>query len=240
MTAGNRPLHQRILADISARIVSGEWPPGHRIPFEHELTAQYGCSRMTVSKALGQLARAGLIERRKRSGSHVARPRSQAAVMEIHDIRTEVEALGLSYGYRLLSRDRHDSAGLEDEAAGFEAGTSLLDLACLHLAGDTPFCLEERVISLDAVPEAAGESFSAVAPGPWLLGHVPWSTAEHVIRATGAGREAARLLDIPAGTPCLAVERRTWSADGVPLTHVRLTYPGASHAVVARFTPAQS
>lgn len=240
MTAKTVPLHQRILADISARIVSGEWPPGHRIPFEHELTAQYDCSRMTVSKALGQLARAGLIERRKRSGSYVARPRSQAAVMEIHDIRTEVEALGLAYGYRLLSHQMRRSAGIEDETAGFEAGTALLDLACLHLAGDAPFCLEERIISLDAVPEAGGESFADIAPGPWLLGHVPWSAAEHVIRAIAAEREAARLLDMPAGAPCLAVERRTWSAGGPPLTHVRLTYPGPSHAVVARFTPTQS
>ncbi|MGO4842794.1 GntR family transcriptional regulator, partial [Rhizobiaceae sp. 2RAB30] len=94
-------LHQRILNDIRDRILSGEWPPGFRIPFEHELTAEYGCSRMTVNKALSQLAKAGLIERRRRSGSFVTRPRSQAAVLEIHDIRIEVEALGLPYRYEL-------------------------------------------------------------------------------------------------------------------------------------------
>jgi GntR family histidine utilization transcriptional repressor len=43
---------------------------------------------MTVNKALSQLAKAGLIERRRRSGSFVRRPRSQAAVLEIHDIAT--------------------------------------------------------------------------------------------------------------------------------------------------------
>lgn len=239
MTADTRPLHQRILADISARIVSGEWPPGHRIPFEHELTEEYGCSRMTVNKALSQLARAGLIERRKRSGSHVARPRSQAAVLEIHDIRAEVEALGLAYGYRLLERRPRTQEGAEVEAAGFDPGASLLDVSCLHLAGEAPFCLEERTINLGAVPEAADESFATVAPGPWLLGHIPWSAAEHVIRAVEAGRDAARLLGVRAGAACLVVERRTWSA-GQPVTQVRLTYPGASHAVVARFAPAQS
>lgn len=49
-------LHQRIRADIGERIRSGAWSPGHRIPFEHELMAQYGCSRMTVNKALSPLA----------------------------------------------------------------------------------------------------------------------------------------------------------------------------------------
>ena len=71
MDAQPASLHQRILADISERIVSGDWPPGHRIPFEHELSAEYQCSRMTVNKALSQLAKSGLIERRRRSGSFV-------------------------------------------------------------------------------------------------------------------------------------------------------------------------
>ena len=41
-----RSLHDRILSDIEQRIVSGEWPLGHRIPPEHELTDIYQCSRM--------------------------------------------------------------------------------------------------------------------------------------------------------------------------------------------------
>jgi GntR family histidine utilization transcriptional repressor len=230
-------LHQRILADISGKIISGEWPPGYRIPYEHEMTAAYDCSRMTVNKALSQLARSGLIERRKRSGSFVARPRSQAAVLEIHDIRTEVEALGLPYSYELLSR----TPGIAPTAFpsfGFPDGCRLLELRCRHFGGDAPFCIEDRLISLETVPEAGDESFEAIAPGPWLIGHVPWSEAEHVIRARNADRALARLLDMATGAACLVVERRTWTA-GVPVTHVRLTYPGGIHAVTARFTPSE-
>lgn len=229
-------LHRRILADITARIVSGEWPPGHRIPFEHELTAAYGCSRMTVNKALSQLARSGLIERRKRSGSFVARPRTQAAVLEIHDIRTEVEATGLPYRYERLSRSLRP-AGPQD-ALDVAQGRPVLEVACLHHAGNAPFCLEQRLIALDAVPEAGREEFDTVAPGPWLIGHVPWSQAEHVIAASGAGRDAARRLGIEPGTPCLVVERRTWTGE-TPVTAVRLTYPGEGHRLTARFTPEQ-
>ncbi|RZJ41486.1 MAG: GntR family transcriptional regulator, partial [Brevundimonas sp.] len=42
-------LHRRIGADIERRILSGEWPPGARVPTEAELQAEYGCARMTVS-----------------------------------------------------------------------------------------------------------------------------------------------------------------------------------------------
>ena len=65
---GAGTLYKTIRQDIERRILTGEWPPGHRIPFEHEIMARYGCSRMTVNKALSELAQADLIERRRRAG----------------------------------------------------------------------------------------------------------------------------------------------------------------------------
>jgi GntR family histidine utilization transcriptional repressor len=232
-TNGSGALYQRILSDIRGRILSGEWPPGHRIPFEHELSAEYQCSRMTVNKAMSELARTGLIERRRRSGSFVRRPQSQAAILEIHDIRAEVEALGLPYRYERVSL-RQRKAGERD--VGFAAGTALVELVCRHFAGAAPFCLEERAISLAAVPEAEEESFETMAPGAWLLSRVPWNAAEHTIRAVAADEHVAKMLGVPRQSPCLVVQRRTWSGDQ-PVTEVRLTYAGETHSLVARFAP---
>ena len=47
----------------------GHWPPGHRVPFEHELMETYSCSRMTVNKVMSALADAGLVVRRRRAGT---------------------------------------------------------------------------------------------------------------------------------------------------------------------------
>ncbi|TKT80250.1 histidine utilization repressor [Aquamicrobium sp. LC103] len=233
MTAEPRSLHERIIAEIGARIVSGEWAPGHRIPFEHELTEQYACSRMTVNKALSQLAQSGLIERRRRLGSFVRRPRSEAAVLDIHDIKAEIAALGLPYRYELISRQVRKAAKTDD----FASVAGLVELTCRHFAGNAPFCFEERLISLETVPQAADEPFLEGTPGGWLLDHVPWSAAEHAIRARNADRKMAEALAIAPGTACLVVERRTWSADQLPITRVRLTYVGDGHAVVAHFSP---
>lgn len=229
-------LYQRIIGDVRDRILSGEWQPGHRIPFEHELTAEYGCSRMTVNKAMSELAKAGLIERRRRSGSFVSRPRSQAAILEIHDIRAEVLALGLPYRYELAARKIGPADDEAEDDFGFPDGSKILVLDCRHFAGDQPFCLESRAINLETVPEAAEESFAEIAPGPWLLSRVPWSAAEHTISAVEADDDVAAALRIAKGSACLVVQRKTWSADQ-PVTHVRLTYAGATHSLVARFAP---
>lgn len=234
----NISLHKRILDDIETRIISGEWQPGHRIPFEHELTEHYHCSRMTVNKALTQLAKAGLIERKRRSGSFVSFPQSQAAILEIHDIRDEVAALGVPYRYELLTQRNRLSGAADAKHIDMPRHTPLIELVCRHYAGKRVFALEERFISLDAVPGAADTNFAEQSPGPWLVACVPWSSAQHSIRAVVATQDNSATLGVAAGSPCLVVERQTWNADQ-PVTHVRFTYPGDSHALVAKFTPSQ-
>lgn len=231
-------LHQRILNDIEGHILSGEWAPGARIPFEHELSETYACSRMTVNKALTQLAKSGLIERRRKAGSFVAQHPSRSVVLEISDTKTEVVALGLAYRHEILTRRTRRGAHA-DEARLKGVGVSpILDLTCRHWAGKRPFCIEERLINLKAVAEAADETFEKVSPGPWLLARVPWTSAEHRIGAHSADRKRAALLGLSQGQACLSIERRTWSAD-TPVTFVKFTYPGESHELIARFSPSQ-
>ncbi len=229
-------LHQRILGDIEARIVSGEWPPGHRIPFEVDLAADYNCSRMTANKVLTQLAKSGLIERRKKSGSFVAQPRAQSAVLAIAEIEAEVQSLRLAYSHAVHAREKRRANAEDKQRLELSQAASVLDITCIHHAGPAPFCLEERLISLATVPEAEAETFAKISPGTWLLKQVPWSAAENRISAVSADASVAGLLDIEKGTACLVIERRTWSPAG-PVTSVRLTYPGDRHALVARFAP---
>ncbi len=229
-------LHERILTEIEQRILRGHWPPGHRIPSEHDLSEQYGCSRMTVNKVLTQLARAGLVERRRKAGTFVMRPHSRSAALQIQDIGAEVQALGQSYRHEIVARKTRRSTRADMVALDLGDAQAVMQLTTLHFAGERPFCLEQRLINLHAVPAAAGRDFADQAPGPWLVHHVPWTSAEHRIRATGAGPDVARRLQLEPGTPCLQVERRTWLGQQT-VTSVQLTYPGDGHELVARFEP---
>uniref|UniRef100_UPI0026180D6D GntR family transcriptional regulator n=1 Tax=uncultured Bradyrhizobium sp. TaxID=199684 RepID=UPI0026180D6D len=116
--AGKPTLYKRIRLDIETRILTGEWPPGHRIPFEHQLMARYRCSRMTVNKALSELAQADLIERRRRAGSFVRRPQHMSAVLKIADIRAEITALGRAYGYQLIDCRRRTATSADRARLG--------------------------------------------------------------------------------------------------------------------------
>jgi DNA-binding transcriptional regulator YhcF (GntR family) len=99
------PIHQRIFKDIETRLLSGEWRPGDRIPIEHDLVAQYQCSRMTVSEALSILVWRGLILLHRKTGSFVASPQIDRTVMDIQGISTEAARSGLTPVGNLLGED---------------------------------------------------------------------------------------------------------------------------------------
>lgn len=229
-------LHERIRAVIEEQILTGAWRPGHRIPYEHELIAQFGCARMTVSKAIASLVDAGLVVRRRRAGSFVAQPRIHSVVLDVPDIQADITARGAAYGLTLLSRRRRKPARGQPDEIQLAGPGDLLAVRCLHLADGRPFALEHRLISLAAVPGADEADFSVTPPGTWLLDHVPWTEAEHRIAAINADPETANLLAVPNATACLSLERKTWRGDQ-HVTHVRQIFPGESYDLIARFTP---
>lgn len=237
-SAPPQALYQRIRADLEDKILSGRWPPGYRIPFEHELVETYQCSRMTVNKVLSGLAATGVIERKRRVGSFVAKPLVQSAVLHIPDIQAEIAKRGEAYGYELLSRKRRKATKDDLERLAIDKGCDVLVLSCRHIAKGRPFALEERLINLNVVPAAAEIDFMLTPPGTWLLGHVPWNEAEHRISACLADDIALKALALKKPAACLVVERRTWRKSRV-ITSVRVTYPNDLYQLTARFTPAR-
>lgn len=231
-------LNHRIRSDIESRILSGEWAPGFRIPFEHELMEQYGCSRMTVNKVLTTLAESGMIERRRRAGSFVARqpPHLEQVALEIPDIQMAVTERGHGYGFQLLERQlRPANTAVPEELTLVGEGT-LLAISCLHFADGKPLALERRLINPETVPETLEVDFSIHAPGSWLLQNVSWTRGEHRISAVAASAAEAALLQVQAGTACLVIDRQTWRGE-LQVTWVRQMFLGDAYDLIARFAP---
>ena len=71
------PYYRRIMDDIRARIASGEWPPGYKLPTTEllalEYKARFGASSMsTVRTAIGYLIEAGVLNGHQGVGVFVA------------------------------------------------------------------------------------------------------------------------------------------------------------------------
>jgi DNA-binding LacI/PurR family transcriptional regulator len=74
------PKHREISRRLRADIATGRFAVGARLPSEPQLVKKFGVSRPTVGRALLDLQREGLIERRAGSGTYVKHASGQATV----------------------------------------------------------------------------------------------------------------------------------------------------------------
>jgi GntR family transcriptional regulator len=70
-TGAGVPLHRQLFLVLHDEIARGALAPGEPLPTEQTLCEQFGVSRITVRRALADLADEGLIERRQGVGSFV-------------------------------------------------------------------------------------------------------------------------------------------------------------------------
>jgi GntR family transcriptional regulator, arabinose operon transcriptional repressor len=80
MEKAETPKHRQVYRSLEREIQGGRWKEGDRLPSEADLVRQFGASRITVGRAVRDLQRAGLVERRAGSGTYVRTRRGTAAL----------------------------------------------------------------------------------------------------------------------------------------------------------------
>jgi DNA-binding FadR family transcriptional regulator len=134
-------LAQRVVTGVKDQIFAGDLPPGHKLPSESELAAEFGVSRTVVREAVTRLRAEGLVETFQGRGSFVlAVPEPTSFTVESAAIRSHHDVLDM-IDFRL---------GIECEAAALAA--SRVDAARAHTVRSA---LTEFV---DAAPEDAVEA----------------------------------------------------------------------------------
>ncbi len=230
--SAQRLTYRDLREEMKRRIAEREWQPGVTIPGEETLAAEFGVARATVNRALQDLAREGLVERRRKAGTRVVEHPVREARFSIPLVRQEVEATGAAYEYRLLGREIVAAPELVAARLSLRAGAEMVHVRALHLANRAPYQFEDRWISLTAVPGAREEGFETTGPNEWLVANAPFSHAEFRFFAAAASEAEAALLGLQPGQPVFVGERLTWLADR-PITLVRMVHP-PTHRMVTR------
>ena len=63
--------YHSVKADILSKIMLGTWAPRGLLPNEVDLAKTYKCARVTVNRAMQELAAEGIVERRRKAGTRV-------------------------------------------------------------------------------------------------------------------------------------------------------------------------
>lgn len=227
-------MYEQVKAFVMRQIQRGTWPAGHRLPSEQDLVNRFGISRMTINRALRELAEQGRIVRVSGVGSFVAEDKPQLTLLQIASIASEIRRRGHDYRCRMLKVVRVTAPADVGVWLELEPGQSVFHSVCLHLEDDVPVQLEDRYVNPDVVPDFLNQDFAQEPPGDLLKRTVPYDQIEHLVDAVLPSAEQARLLAMPISDPCLLLTRRTWT-HGRLVTLARCLHPASRYRLGSRF-----
>ncbi|WP_207445989.1 histidine utilization repressor [Roseomonas marmotae] len=228
------PRYQQIKRFIMDRVRSGEWSVEDRVPSENELVRLTGHSRVTVGRALRELADAGLLKRVQGVGTFVAGGPPQSALLELRDIAQEVTGRGNTHSTRVEELDRRAAEAEHAIAFGVPEGSLLFHSRIVHLENGVPVQLEDRLVNPLIAPDYLAQDFTRLTPYAHLMACAPAERVEHVVEAIRPDHAAAASLGITSDEPCLLIHRRTWSRRMVA-TRAWLTHPGSRYRLGGAF-----
>ncbi|WP_237072857.1 GntR family transcriptional regulator [Pseudaestuariivita rosea] len=212
-------VHDEVLRRINTRI----WKPGEQIPNEADLAAEFSCARTTVNRALREIAKTGLLDRRRKAGTRIAEQPVAKATFDIPVMRQEIEEGGQTYNHQLLQREVTAPPDAVSDAIGVKHGKRLLRLKALHLADCRPYAFEDRWVNLEVTPKVNEELFDNISANEWLLQNVPYTHGEISFFAMTASPDAAKILNCDPGSALFTLERLTWNGP-IAVTHVRMMF----------------
>ena len=230
------PAYSLIKDSIRERISSGEWKPGDPVPSEAALVDQFSVSRMTVNRALRELAAEGLVARTQGSGTRVAQLHRISSTLRIRDVQEEVAERGHIPGTRVLKAEQLKASAAVARSLLIRVGAPVFHTVMVHLENGVPIQYEDRYVNPAAAPEYLQVNFAQETPTHYLLKHAPLTQASYAIEACLPTPQEAAVLGIEREEPCLAMMRRTVSGPHVASV-ARLIYPGSRYSFTGEFQP---
>ena len=189
---------RRIYLVLRDRIMSNALTHGARLPTENDLARFHRVSRVTVRRALAELERERLIERRRSSGTRVIyQPKSKPMTADISGVLANLTEMGERTASELRAFEYLPAPASIAEALGLELNATVQRSARIRSVKGKPFSY-----LVAHVPERIGRTYSQsqLATQP-LLGLLERSGAKldrasQRISAVLASPDLAHALDV--------------------------------------------
>ena len=233
----NIPIYQRVKLYILELINDEAWQKEHRLPSEHELVKTLSTSRMTINRALRELANEGYINRIAGVGSFAAEAKPESHPLEIRNIAEEIVSRGHTHSCKVIKID--EARATPEVAIQFSIapGSRLFHSQVLHFESDTAIQFEDRFILPTFAPDYLKLDFDKTTTNEYLLKVAPSiEKVEQIIAAEQPKEDIRKLLKLSEYEPSLTLTRKTWVNKTV-VTYSRLYHPAFNFQFSSSYQP---
>lgn len=220
------PRYHQVYVTLRTWVRDGTYRAGDQIPTEPELCRMFDVSRITVRKAIEELAREGWLLRQQGKGTFVQLSSARAAAsMDLNEVRNQVAGFAaatevLDFTCSEIEPDEETRAALQLPAGSFvQRSSHVRQFRGVRLGLITTF------VPLDVAARIGSKELAQLSMFE-LLGQagVEVGEADQFIGATLADVEPAGALGVVLGAPLLRLTRIVFDTAGRPVERVIALY----------------
>ena len=220
------PLYHQIYLMLRERIVSGRLEVGDLLAGEQEMAKLLGVSRITVKRALNELAARGLVHRQRGRGTTVAGSAVMPLVASSFDTLLEsLQRMGLQTEVELLEVSEIPAGALAAERLQIKPDTLVQRAVRLRRLNGEPFSYLINYIPMSIACLFQREDLASGSMLSMLeKAGMPAQEAEQWITAVAADASVAGLLDVSLGEPLLKIDRVMRGPKRRPVQYIEAHY----------------
>lgn len=214
---------------LEAKIESGEWGLGDKLPSESELCKIFGISRTVVRQSLQEMEYEGLIYRRKGKGSFVAKPKiAESLAQKLTGFYQDMVARGKEPVTKVLSFEKIAAGSQVAKYLKLMPDDIVYKVTRLRFIDSEPIVLVTTYLPTKLCPnleEADLENQSLYAYLEEKYGIV-LSRGHRTIEAVAASEDEANLLKIEVGSPLILLDSVSYLEDWTPVEYYHALHRG--------------
>ena len=224
------PLYIQLRDSMREAIARGDLHPRDAIPSEREISDRLKISRITVRKAITDLADEGLLTRQQGSGTFVA-SRVEKKFLQLSSFSEDMAARGLQVRNEWLCRETGTVSTDEALAFAVAPGSKVFRFQRIRYADNLAMAVEHSTIAsfaLESEKMVKSSLYDALAE----TGNRPVRALQYM-RSVLFEKKQAEQLGIAVGSPALFIERRAFNSVDQIVELTRSWYRGDSYDFVA-------
>lgn len=227
------PIYLRLKRSIEDAIRTGALRAGDALPAERDIAADLRVSRVTVRRALREMAAEGRLVQRHGSGTFVAAniDRLEQSLSDLTSFSEDAARRNMTLVSRWLDSGVYNPSSQEAVILGLGLGEKVTRIARLRIANGNPLAIERAAIASSVLPDPG-------AVGTSLYAKLEENGARPVralqrIAAVNLTAEDAALLEVCEGLACLRIERTSYLSSGRIVEFTRSIYRGDAYDFLA-------
>ena len=218
------PAYVQLEQDLRRQIQSGAQPFGSRLPPEQTLARLYGVSRVTLRQALQRLAHAGLISRRRNTGTIItAIPEVTLDLRPMESVTSQLRQAGYRTHVDILDQSIQLAPKETASALQLDAGASAIVVRRLLSAEGSPVALITSWLPSRLFPGLEAVLLSSAEDSLWsILATTYQSTptqGKNVLQIISSSVQESEILHVGFGSPLIKLICVITDAGGVAIEH---------------------